>query len=71
MTRSLLFLVNKENRYEFNEMLEIYMKITVFDEDKRNILNLCFKTVFTEIKKVLVISERKRQLLNVKRLIKN
>ena len=57
MTRSLLFLVNEENRYEFNEILKRYIKITVFDEDERNILNLCFKTIFVEIKKVLVISK--------------
>ena len=47
------------------------MKITVFDEDERDILNLCFKTVFIKIKKVLVIFKRKKQLLNTKRLIKN
>ena len=33
------------------------MKIIIFDEDERNILNLCFKTVFIEIKKILIIFE--------------
>ena len=33
------------------------MKITVFNGDERNILNLCFETVFIEMKKVLVIFE--------------
>ena len=47
------------------------MKITVFDGDERDILNLYFKTIFIGIKKVLVIFKRKRQLLNVRRLIKN
>ena len=47
------------------------MKIVIFDEDKRDILNLCFETVFVGIKKILIIFRRKRQLLNVKRLIKN
>ena len=47
------------------------MKITIFDGDERDILNLCFETVFVEIKKVLIIFERKKQLLNLRRLIKN
>ena len=41
-------------------MLKIYMKIVIFDEDERDILNLCFKIVFVKIKKILVIFRRKR-----------
>ena len=36
-------------------MLKIYIKIVVFNKDERDILNLCFKTIFIEIKKILVI----------------
>ena len=53
--RSLSFWINEEDQYEFNEMSEIYIKITIFDEDEKNLQNLCFKIVFTEIKRVLVI----------------
>ena len=67
MTRFLLFLINEKDWYEFDRMLEIYMKITIFDEDEKNILNLCFKTVFIKIKKIFIkikkifiISKRKR-----------
>ena len=64
-------MVNEEDRYEFDEMLEIYMKIVIFDGDKKDTLNLCFRAVFAGIKKVLVIFRRKRQLLNIRRLIKS
>ena len=47
------------------------MKITVFDEDERDLQNLCSETVFVEIKRVLVIFERKRPLSNTRRLKKN
>ena len=52
-------------------MLEIYIKIVIFNGDKKNTLNLCFRAVFAEIKKVLIIFRQKRQLLNIRRLIKS
>ena len=55
--RSLLFLINEENRYEYNKMLKIYIKIIIFDEDEKDTLNLCFEIIFIDIKKVLIISK--------------
>ena len=69
--RPLSFWVNEENQYEFDEMLKMYMKITVFDEDERDLQNLCFEIIFNEMKRVLVIFKIKRPLLNVRRLKKN
>ena len=47
------------------------MKIVVFDGDERDLQNLCSKTVFVEIKRVLVIFKRKKPLSNTKRLKKS
>ena len=35
--RPLLFWVSKENQYEYNETLKMHIKITVFDENKKDI----------------------------------
>ena len=64
-------MVNEEDRYEFDEMLKIHIKITIFDGDEKDLQNLYFETVFIEIRRVLVIFEQKRPLSNTRRLKKN
>ena len=69
--RPLLSWISKEGQYEYDEILKMYMRITVFDEDERDIQNLCFETVLVEIRRDHVIFEQKKLLLNGKRLIRS
>ena len=70
MMRPLLSQINEKNQYKFDKILEIYIKITIFNRNKKNLQNLYSETVFIKIKRILVIFERKRFLSNVKRLKK-
>ena len=69
--RPLLFLINVERLYVYNDSLTKRTIEQLFEIDKRNSQNSCSDVVLIEIKKILVISELQKQLQNVNRLTKS
>ncbi len=53
--RYLLFLINIKITYEYKELLIRSIKQFIFNNDKRNSLNLYFKTILVKRKRVYII----------------
>ena len=64
-------MINKEKSYTCNDVQIKYTIVQLFKINKKDSQNSCFKTVLTEIKKVLIIYGPQKQLQNVNRLTKN
>ena len=60
--RPLLFLINIKGLYVYNDDLTKRMIEQLFEIDKRDFQNSCFKIVLIEIEKILVIFELQKQL---------